>query len=227
MSRLRLFVSILLFVHLVVLIWVAWGLPIGPHEAKIFFGEPNIVSMLMHFGKNLWPSLDFINIRIPFLLLHLLNLFLFYNLSRVVLKDDVSVFTSFVIFLLLPGIVSSAVLATSTGLILALYQAFLLLYLKRKKLWAYLLLPLLLFVDKSCVILYFALFTYALWRREIPLLVVTILLFGISIDPSIKAEPVKKRGGNRRRKSTGGFGGGERGASRPQRGGNFKRRDRA
>ena len=182
MSRLRLFVSILLFVHLVVLIWVAWGLPIGHHEAKIFFGEPNIVSMLMHFGKNLWPSLDFINIRIPFLLLHLLNLFLFYNLSRVVLKDDVSVFTSFVIFLLLPGIVSSAVLATSTGLILALYQAFLLLYLKRKKLWAYLLLPLLLFVDKSCVILYFALFTYALWRREIPLLVVTILLFGISIS---------------------------------------------
>ncbi len=54
-----------------------------------------------------------------------------------------------------------------------------------------------------------------------------VLVEGYHPDPSIKAEPVKKRGGNRRRKSTGGFGGGERGVSRPQRGGNFKRRDRA
>ena len=182
MGRLRLFVSVLLFVHLVVLVWVAWGLPIGPHEAKIYFTGHNAVSSLMHVGRELFPSIDFLNIRLPFLLLHLLNLFLFYRLSRVILKDDVSVFTSFVIFLLLPGIVSSAVLATSTGLILAVYQSFLILYLKRRKIEASLLLPLLLLIDKSCVILYFALFTYALWRRETRLLVVTILLFGISIS---------------------------------------------
>lgn len=182
MTRLRLFVSILLFVHLVVLVWVAWGLPIGPHEAKIYFTGHNVVATLMHFGKDLFPAVDFLNIRIPFLLLHLINLFLFYSLSRVILHDDVSVLTSFVIFLLLPGIVSSAVLATSTGLILAVYQTFLILYLKKRKIEASLMLPLLLLIDKSCVILYFALFTYALWRREIPLLVVTILLFGISIS---------------------------------------------
>ncbi|WP_201353517.1 hypothetical protein [Hydrogenimonas urashimensis] len=182
MARLRFFVSLLLLLHLAVLVWVAWGLPIGPHEAKLYFTQENIVSLLMHWGRETLPDFGFLNIRIPFLLLHLLNLLLFYSLSRLLLKDDLSVLISFIVFLFLPGIVSSAVLATSTGLILAVYQAFLILYIKKRRIEALVLLPLFLFIDKSCVVFYFALFTYALWRKERWLLVFTILLFGASIS---------------------------------------------
>jgi len=182
MKSLRLAVSLLPFLHLVILIWVAWGLPIGPHEAKIYFSEHNIVSTLMHWGTDYLPDWGFLNLRASFLLLHVVNLFLFYQLSKLFLSDDVSLYTSFAIFLLLPGIVSSAVLATSTGMILVVYQTFLIFYLTKRKIAAFVILPLFLFIDKSCVIFYFALFTYALWRREIPLLIVTTLLFSASLS---------------------------------------------
>ena len=182
MTRLRFFVSTLLLLHLIALVWVAWGLPIGPHEAKLYFAQHNVVSTLMHWGTRYLPPLGFLNIRIPFLLLHLVNLYLFYRLSRLFLKDERSLYTSFIIFLLLPGIVSSAILASSTGLILVIYQAFLILYLTKRKIAAYLVLPFFLLVDKSCVVFYFALVTYALWRRETPLLVVAALLFGMALS---------------------------------------------
>ena len=182
MSKFRFFVSILLFIHIIILIWVAWGLPIGPNEAKLYFLGQNIVSFLMHEGKELFPDLDFLNIRLPFLIIHLINLILFYYLSKLFLKDEIALFTSFIIFLLLPGIVSSAVLATSTGITLAVYQGFLILFLKRKKIEAYILISLLLFIDRSSVVLYFALFTYALWRREVAMLLFISVILGASIS---------------------------------------------
>ncbi|WP_456383766.1 hypothetical protein [Hydrogenimonas sp.] len=182
MKRFGLFLVPLLAIHFAVLIWVAWGLPVGPHEAKLYFTGGNTASTLMHVGKEMFPEADFLNIRIPFLLLYAINLLLFYRLSRLLLDgDDVAVATSFLIFLFLPGIVSSAILVSSTGIILMVYQAFLIFYLRGRKIEASLFLLLFLFVDKSCVIFYFALLTYALWRREIPLLVVVTLLFSASI----------------------------------------------
>ena len=181
MPRIRLLVSILLAFHLAALVWVAWGLPIGPHEAQLYFEGEGVVSRLMHLGRWMLPNADFLNIRLPFLLIHLVNLALFYRLSRILLRDETAVYTSFVLFLLLPGIVSSAVLATATGLILVVYQGFLVLYLQKKEWLAYLLLPLFLLIDRSCVILYFALLTYALWRREVKLLAVTGVLFAASL----------------------------------------------
>ncbi|MCF6200634.1 MAG: hypothetical protein L3J42_00660 [Hydrogenimonas sp.] len=181
MLRLRVAATLLLTLHLIVLLWVAWGLPISPTEAKIFFAGHDLVHIMMHLGKNLAPSADFINIRIPFLLLHLINLFLFYQLSRRLLKDEVSVIVSVLIFLFLPGIVSSAVLASSTGLILALYQLFLLQWLNNRKNAAMALLPLFLVVDRSSVVILFALFLYSIYRKERGFALWTLTLFSLSL----------------------------------------------
>ncbi len=54
-----------------------------------------------------------------------------------------------------------------------------------------------------------------------------VLIEGYHPDPSIKAEPVSKRGGNRRRKSPGNHSFAKSGGPRPQRNGNFKRRERS
>ncbi|WP_353662935.1 hypothetical protein [Hydrogenimonas sp. SS33] len=180
-SRYRIAVSILLFFHLVALVWVAWHLPIGPHEATLYFESDGLVARFMHWGRWLLPHADFINIRLPFLLLHLSNLALFYKLSTLLLKDEKSVLTAFVIYLLLPGVVSSAVLATSTGMILLVYQAFLIFWLQKREMAAYLLLPLFLFIDRSSVIFYFALLTFALWRRKVELLVTAGTLFAAAL----------------------------------------------
>ena len=182
MPSLRLLVGGVLVLHIIVLVWVAWGLPIGPSEAKTFFTSHSLTAVLMHGGRDLFPHGDFINIRLPFLVLHLINLYLFYRLTGRLLKDEVQRLSAFLIFLFLPGIISSAVLATSTGMILALYQGFLILYLTKRKIASYLILPLFLVIDKSSVIFYFALFTYALWQREIPLLALTTFLFGVSLQ---------------------------------------------
>ncbi|BDY13247.1 DEAD/DEAH box helicase [Hydrogenimonas cancrithermarum] len=53
-----------------------------------------------------------------------------------------------------------------------------------------------------------------------------VLVDGYHPDPSIKAEPVKKRGGNGRRRSFGSRNHAEQHASRPHRSGNFQRKSR-
>lgn len=181
MLRIRVAAALVLTLHLLVLIWVAWGLPISPAEAKIFFESHDIVHAMMHFGKSLFPDADFINIRFPFLFVHLLNLYLFYKLSSLILDDELSVVISVLIFLLLPGIVSSAVLVSSIGLILALYQLFLLFWMGGNKRAAMALLPLFLFIDRSSVVLMFALTIYALFKRERGFAVWTMLLFGAAL----------------------------------------------
>ncbi len=181
MIKLRLAATLVLTLHLVILLWVAWGLPIGPAEAMTYFEGHNLVSYMMHLGKNLFPDADFLNIRIPFLLLHLINLYLFYRLASILLKDEKSLILSVLIYLFLPGIVSSAVLATATGLILALYQLFLILWLKEKRILSMILLPLFLLIDKSCVILYFALALFALVRKERALTGLASLLFAVAL----------------------------------------------
>ncbi len=174
---LRRILFFVLLLHLGLLVWVAATLPIGPSEAKIYFTAHTPVSVLMHLGHTLLPRFDFLNIRLPFLLLHLINLALFWELTAIYNKDETARIFSFLIFLLLPGIVSSAVLVTSTGMILALYQLFLLLYMRRHPVAAYLILPLFLLIDRSALILYFALLTYALWNRERGLLIFSGTLF--------------------------------------------------
>ena len=172
----RVAVSLLLIIHGAALVWVASILPIGPHEAWVYFTHHDAVAGLMHLGRALFPDADFLNIRFPFLTIHLINLYLFYHLSRLLLKDETAQLTSFLLFLLLPGIVSSAILATSTGLILTLYQLFLYFRLQKNPLyWA--VLPLFLLVDRSSVIFYFALSTYALYNRDRSLLGLSVALF--------------------------------------------------
>lgn len=180
--KLRSLVYFLLFIHLALIVWVSYELPIGPYEAKIYFLDQNIVSLLMHLGKSIFPNLDFLNIRLPFLIIHLINLILFFYLSKLFLKDEVALFVSFMIFFLLPGIVSSAVLATSTGITMAIYQGFLILFLTKRRVLAYILVSLLIFVDRSSVVLYFALLTYALWRREVFDIAFIVVILGASVS---------------------------------------------
>jgi len=181
LDRPKLWTLLVLGLHFPVLVWVAWTLPIGPHEAQTYFNGHDIVATLMHMGRSLFPHADFINIRFPFLIIHLINVALFYRLLHLLLKDESARMLSLIIFVLLPGIVSSAVLATSTGIILALYQLFLLFCLKERKILAYAVLPIFLFLDKSSVILYFALLTYALWHRRVALLMISGTLFGLAV----------------------------------------------
>ncbi|BBG66148.1 membrane protein [Hydrogenimonas sp.] len=181
MIRIRVAVTLILTLHILVLLWVAWGLPIGPAEAKIFYADSGPVSYLMHLGKTLFPDSGFLDIRLPFLFIHLINLYLFYQLSLMLLKEEVSVIISVLIYLFLPGIVSSAVLASSTGMILALYQLFLILWLRGKRVAAMALLPLFVLIDRSSVVLYSALLLYALFRRERDFLAWVSLLFAFAL----------------------------------------------
>ncbi len=177
MIGIRAAATLILTLHIVVLLWVAWGLPIGPSEAKIYFTGSDPVAYMMRLGREIFHDIGFLDIRLPFLFVHLTNLYLFYRLSLLLLKDEISVIISVLIYLFLPGIVSSAVLASSTGIILALYQLFLILWLTKRRMAAMVLLPIFLLIDRSCVVLYFALAIYALFRREKDFLTWSSMLF--------------------------------------------------
>ncbi len=164
--------SLLLFVYVIAVVYLAYTTPISPHEANLFFNEENIVSLLMHGGKLLLDESffgPFLGIRIFFLLFGFASIFLYYRISWIYLEKEKDRHLATVIYMLLPGIITALTLANISILIIPLVLLFLLAY-DRKWVWAQALLMLLLFMlHNASVIFFISIFIYALMRREVVL----------------------------------------------------------
>ena len=111
------------------------------------------------FGKN-----DFA-LRIPMIALHVMSSLLLFRLSKNYLKYDRDRFWLLIVFILLPGVLSSSLVVNSAGLVIFSLLLYLNLF-EKNSYYKYLLLPLLWFVSPSMEILFLALTLYALKNKE-------------------------------------------------------------
>jgi hypothetical protein len=122
------------------------------------------------FGQN-----DFA-LRLPMILLHLLSTILLFNFSKNYLKYDRDRLWLVVVFILLPGVLSSSIVVNSVGLVI--FSLFLYLNLYDKHIYfKYLLLLPLWFVSPSMIFLYLGLFFYSLKQRNYRFSIFTFALF--------------------------------------------------
>jgi len=170
---------VVFFIVLSTLVYTANTLSISYKEALNVFVNNSLLTVLTNSSIYLFGQND-IALRLPFLLFYSLSVFLMYNLSENFFKKQSDRLISIVIFMILPGLLSTAILVNS-AIIVTFFTLLYIYYYKVKNTHSYILLFLFLFIDNSFAILFLALFFYALSKKEKKLIAVSILLFALSI----------------------------------------------
>lgn len=171
----------LLLAHVAVLLFVIDNYSISAKEATIYFSDSlNVLTLLTNFSTSLFGENDY-SLRIPFVLFYIGSAILLYLLTDNYFRLQRDRFISIMIFMLLPGINSAALLVNES--IIVVFGTLLYLYLyKLKEKEYYILLVLFLFIDNSFAILFLALFFYSINKKDNTLLVVSLILFGLSMS---------------------------------------------
>jgi len=173
------FISLLL-IHIVSLILLIDNYSISYNESVLYFSNDSLLSQLTHISTSIIGQSN-LGLRLPFILFYMGSVILLYLLLDNYFKGKWDRLITITIFMLLPGINSAAMLVNSSIIVVFVT----LLYLYSYKLFnkeCYLLLILMLFVDNSFAILFLALFFRSLQKKDNILLVVSLILFGISMS---------------------------------------------
>ena len=171
----------LLFLGLdvLILLYESSGISISFREARTLYDSHTLLSFIVDGSLSLFGQNDFA-LRLPMIGMHLLSVVLFYAITGRYLIRGADRLWLTLIFILLPGVNSAALLVDNSGLIILalLFYVYILPYSKK---FANILLLLYLFIDVAFAFAYLALFFYAIGRKQTALLVWSLLLFGTSM----------------------------------------------
>jgi len=170
----------LLITAAVVLLTAATTLDISYNESVNYFHNFNELTILTHISTYLFGPSN-ISLRLPFILIYLLSIILFYKLSSKYINSNRDILISTAIFMALPGVISASLLVNTSILVIFSVLLYIYIYNITSK-HSYILLVLFLFLDNSFAILFIALFFYSLKHKDNKLLIVSLILFGISMQ---------------------------------------------
>jgi uncharacterized membrane protein YhdT len=167
---------LLILVDLAFLFYGVTTISISAKEAIIYYNHHDFLHYLVNFSTSLLGQNDFA-LRVPFILFHMGGVILLYDISGYYLKKEKDRLFTIALFMMLPGVLSSSLIANSSSITIFFTLLFIkLFYLDMKKLY-YPLLFLMLFIDNSFEILYLGLFTYAIYKSDKKLAIVSAILF--------------------------------------------------
>jgi len=172
---------VLLLFHTTVLLYLTNEFSISYKEVQVYFNDNlSLLSIITNLSTSLFGQNDFA-LRTPFLILYIGSAILLYITTKDYFKTELQRVISSAIFMLLPGINSAALLVNESIIVVFFTLLYLYIY-KFQKRHCYGLLLLFLFLDNSFAILFLGLFFYSLAKKDNKLLVVTLVLFGISMS---------------------------------------------
>jgi len=184
---LRILFFVFLGVDALLLLLEIPDLSISYHEAEIFFHESTPLHYLINASTTLFGQNGYA-LRLPMIILHLLSAILLYEIAKPYAKYERDRLWMIVIYMLLPGVNSAAILVDNAGLILFFVMLYSYLHQRCYKL-SYILFPFLMLVDSSFMFLYFASALYAYERHKSKffmastlLFVVTLLIYGFDVS---------------------------------------------
>ena len=172
--RERIILFLILGFDAIVLLYSVSTLSITSHEADVYFHANTFVHQITHISTTLFGQNDYA-LRLPMILFHLLSVVMLYVVSKPYVKRNTDRLWLLFVYILLPGVMSAALLVNSAGIII--FSLFLLLYLYQKKSkFIPLFLILFLFIDNAYALLYFALFIYAINKNNRYYIALTLVL---------------------------------------------------
>ena len=169
-----------LILHIMALSYGISTLSISYDEAKLYFEGTSLTARIAHSLTGIFGQND-LALRAPFVLIHLISAILLYFYALKITKTPKDALFSVLLFLLLPGTVASALCVNAASIVICLTLLILCAYEYGFYKAFYVLLALVLFVDGSFAILFLSLFFYALYKKNLPFVFFTLILFGASV----------------------------------------------
>lgn len=173
-------VLLVIITSVLFLLYGVSSLSIRYEEAVILFEGTSLVHYLVYFSTKLFGQTD-LALRLPFIVLHVMSIVLLYKIGKLFLKQKIDRVVSVALYAMLPGVNSIAILVNGAYVAVFLTLLFIYFYMYGHKKVSFLVLVLALFADNSFSILYLSLFIYSIFKREKQLLVLSAVLFSISM----------------------------------------------
>jgi len=161
-------------------------LSISYYETQVLYGNFSVLQALvktsiLFFGQN-----DFA-LRLPMLALHVASVLLLYKISKNYLKIKRNRLWLVLIFVLLPGTLSSAIIVNEAGLIIFGLLLLVYMYENHDKKYLYILPTVYLVVSGGFVYLYMGLMLFSLYKKDykffifnLALALISLIIFGIN-----------------------------------------------
>jgi len=167
---------LLVAVDLLFLLYGVTTISISAKEAQIYFEHRDFLHFLVRASTAIFGQNDFA-LRAPFIISHILSVFLLYDISGYYLKREKERLFTVALFMMLPGVLSSSLIVNESSITIFFTLLFIKLFYMDKKILYYPLLIVLLFVDNSFEILYLGLFSYAVYKEDKKLAIFSAVLF--------------------------------------------------
>ncbi|MBU0720730.1 hypothetical protein KJ877_05265 [bacterium] len=155
-------------------------LSISYTEASLYYGDFSFLQSVIKTSVYLLGQNDF-SLRLPMILFHIASAVLLYALSKRYLKDERNRIWLVAIFILLPGVISSAMLVNSAGLVIFGLLLFAYLYEKISSKYIYALLLVYSFADGGFSYLFLGLMAFSAYKKKKSFFIINFILFCLSI----------------------------------------------
>lgn len=164
-----------------VLVFQTNELSISYNEALLLSGDFSFLQLFINSSIMLFGQNDFA-LRLPMIILHLFSALLLFKISKNYIKIERNRIWLLLIFILLPGVISSAIIVNSAGLILFGLLLFVYLYENYSIKYSYVLLLFYMFIDGSFVVLFMALALFSLYKKEKTFFLFNLILLLTSLS---------------------------------------------
>jgi hypothetical protein len=169
---------IILVVDVIFLLFETSSLSISYNEAHILYGKHSVISYLSNIFIEFFGQNDYA-LRLPMIILHVLSITLLYKLSYKYIKQQIYRYFLIIVFILLPGVISSAIILNNAGIVI--FLTLLYIYFFENKYFSYLALLVYFIIEPSFQYLFLSLSIFSLVKKDISFFTYNLFLFVLSI----------------------------------------------
>jgi len=155
-------------------------LSISYNEASLLYEQKSLLQFIVHFSLYLFGNNDFA-LRLPMILAHTISLILLYKISDSYLNSQRNKNWLVLIFVLLPGVMSAALVVNDAGLIILGLFFFTYIYDKIPLVWSSVLLSFYLFASPGFLYLFLGMMIFYLYTQKKLHALYSFVLFLLSI----------------------------------------------
>ena len=152
---------------------------ISSHEASLLYGDFSFIQWIERSVLNIFGYTDLV-LRLPMIFFHLLSVILLYKISQKYLSSSRDRLWHIVVFILLPGVISSALIVDTAGFMIFAILLLIYIYEKFTIKHTYPLLILYSMIDSGFIYLFISLVAYSFFTKDKITLVLNLLLISIS-----------------------------------------------
>jgi hypothetical protein len=172
-------VLLVVILSILSIIYNIHNLSISYKESLIVFDDNSFIHYFSKFFLDTFGFNDY-SLRLPFLFFHIINIFLFYDIGKKVLKKESDISLLILLYSLTPAVYSVSLLVNSSIIVIFCTLLFIKYHLEDKKNIQILLMFIFLFIDNSFVVFYVAIGIFFILDKNHKLAFYSFLCFLLS-----------------------------------------------